>query len=106
MFHFFSGKRKADSILLCTGHLGIFPSLWPQSVLGAAQWASFKSMIASCYWDSVSSPSVPESQHCCAGDQRLVSVSSGAVGLCPQPKPSTGGVWLVRTQKQWLGCGT
>lgn len=36
-------------------------------------------------------------------ERRFVSASSEAVSLCPQPKPSVGGVWLVKGQKRELG---
>lgn len=92
-----SGKRRAASVLPCTWSPRNIS--WPVVPV----YPSNSAMGLTCLCDCQLLPQ-QYIQLLCVG-QKLVFASSGAASLGPQPKPSTGGVWLCRAQKQWLGYG-
>lgn len=93
-----SGKRKAASVLPCTWSPRNIS--WPVASVYTSSNTTGFTRLCDCQL-------LPRQYICSLGrsDQKLVFASSGAAGLGPQPESSTGGVWLGKAQKQWLGYG-
>lgn len=93
-----SGKRRAASVLLCTWSPRNIS--WPVAPVYPSSSATNLTCLCDCQL-------LPRQyiQPLCIG-QKLVFALSGAASRGPQPESSTGGVWLGRAQKQWLGYGT